>query len=550
MTPAEERRKEDSERGRIGSAGARAALERALDPDGTLSPEELAQRLTEHYREKGRRGGKAARRIKMGEAVNPERKGLERCPAAHQAQMCHGHHMAGPTASVPAEPRPPGQPDVPDLLLRPDVLALLADRDIGGLYRALNDAGVSQRQIAERTGQAQSEVSEILHGRQVRDVTLLERIADGLEIPRGLLRLAGVAEPDAYSGDVTLTAAPDEVDDDMLRRHLLAYGGVVLAGAPVEGLGELLEGSPTPGPVPLPDRLTYTHVAQVRDLAHQLREGLRTHGSRPEISSAAVQAAGRLLDASGPEPVRQALMTALAELHLHAGWAGFDAGLYRRAMWHYAQALELALESGDAYCQALALNRAGLATLEHGYPNDALKMLQAGQVKAWDIPLDLGRSVVIGEGSRVAVEARSRADSATALTAMGATGAAEREQGVARELWTPARTDPAGDLDYVAACLALQQGRLDVAELFAASSVRRWEGVSQRARTQSGVVLATVHVQARESRGLALAKSAIDAVAPLHSVRTRQRLLPLAQALECHSSEGRELARMAWQVAA
>jgi len=57
-------------------------------------------------------------------------------------------------------------------------------------------------------------------------------------------------------------------------------------------------------------------------------------------------------------------------------------------------------------------------------------------------------------------------------------------------------------------------------------------------------------VQAGEPRGLGMAKSAIDSVAPLHSVRVRERLIPLAEALEARpGSDHRELARVARQVA-
>ncbi len=47
-----------------------------------------------------------------------------------------------------------------------------------------------------------------------------------------------------------------------------------------------------------------------------------------------------------------------------------------------------------------------------------------------------------------------------------------------------------------------------------------------------------------------MAKSAIDGVAPLHSIQARKRLLPLAAALEARpGSDHRELDRMARQVA-
>jgi transcriptional regulator with XRE-family HTH domain len=57
---------------------------------------------------------------------------------------------------------------------------VLVDRDISSLYRLLRRAGISQRQIAALTGQSQSEVSEILKGRQVMAYDVLVRISDGL----------------------------------------------------------------------------------------------------------------------------------------------------------------------------------------------------------------------------------------------------------------------------------------------------------------------------------------------------------------------------------
>ena len=117
-------------------------------------------------------------------------------------------------------------------------------------------------------------------------------------------------------------------------------------------------------------------------------------------------------------------------------------------------------------------------------------------------------------------------------------------------LWQPTPADPYGDLDRPAACLELERGHLDAAEPFAASSMRRWEGRG-RSRTQSAIVLATIHVRAGEPRGLHLAHSAVTSAGKLTSVRARQRLVPLAEALEARrGSDAEQLARMARQVAA
>jgi hypothetical protein len=66
------------------------------------------------------------------------------------------------------------------------------------------------------------------------------------------------------------------------------------------------------------------------------------------------------------------------------------------------------IETGDAYLQSTTLNYAGMATMEHGHPDDGLKMLQFGLVKAWDIPGDEQRAVVIGVSGRSARETCSR----------------------------------------------------------------------------------------------------------------------------------------------
>jgi hypothetical protein len=81
---------------------------------------------------------------------------------------------------------------------------------------------------------------------------------------------------------------------------------------------------------------------------------------------------------------------------------------------------------------------------------------------------------------------------------------------------------------------------------WAAASVRRWEGTSQVSHTQSGIVLATIHVQAGKPDGLRLVHAAITAVTKLSSVRAHGRLQPLATALAARPGrDAQDLAQIA-----
>ncbi|MGH3765931.1 MAG: hypothetical protein ACRDTX_12405 [Pseudonocardiaceae bacterium] len=120
-------------------------------------------------------------------------------------------------------------PDLSDLdmLALPGMRQALALRDVSKVYRLLVDNGVPQRTIAELTGQSQSEVCQIIKGRQVMAYDVLVRIANGLGVPRGAMGLA-------YDGVATEPAA-EEVDEDVERRNLLAIAGAIVFGAAVFG---------------------------------------------------------------------------------------------------------------------------------------------------------------------------------------------------------------------------------------------------------------------------------------------------------------------------
>jgi transcriptional regulator with XRE-family HTH domain len=438
----------------------------------------------------------------------------------------------------------------PGLLARPEVRTALANHDIGTLFRVLNTHGWSQRGIAGATKMHQSEVSEIIHkGRHVTTHQVLVRIADGLGIPRELMNLGPTQGTGAYPGSGGLLERTEEEIATRRRRVIMALGTTAYAaqGQPVRDLEPRPEPlGPAQAPIPLPSRIQGIHVVKVRELTRKLEEASYAYGSDPRVSSGTVDWATALLEITGTERVKQALIVAVAELQLQAGYAAFDAGLHDHTMHHYINGLELATQAGDAYLQTVALGFAGLATVEHGRPNEGLAMLQIEYLIAEHIPAEDERSRVVFQGSRASLQACAQADAATALARMGDHKGAALKMAKARELWQPTPADPSGDLDRVHARLELDRGRLEAAEPLAAASVRRWETRSNRGRTMSGILLATIHVRAGEPDGLRLAHEAITDVTKLSSQRARQRLTPLAAALDARpSTDAHDLARTA-----
>ena len=102
----------------------------------------------------------------------------------------HDRHVASHTCPVCGENHDAKRWVDPDVWDRRDMRYALATRDIKMIYEILQRHGVSQRKIAARTGQSQSEVSEILSGRRVWSYEVLLRIARGLDVPRSWMGLA------------------------------------------------------------------------------------------------------------------------------------------------------------------------------------------------------------------------------------------------------------------------------------------------------------------------------------------------------------------------
>jgi len=121
----------------------------------------------------------------------------------------------------------------------------------------------------------------------VRDVKVLERIADGLGVRRELMRILEHA-PDggAYPGQkAPQSREVQEVTDDVLRRDALALGSLAAFGQVV--VGTLAGKIPHPGRGPLPSRLGMTDVAEIAAETERLRTAARAAGGQARNAVAA-----------------------------------------------------------------------------------------------------------------------------------------------------------------------------------------------------------------------------------------------------------------------
>jgi transcriptional regulator with XRE-family HTH domain len=342
----------------------------------------------------------------------------------------------------------------PAFLESDDLRAALAARDISTLYRLLQRLGVTQREIAQLTDQSQSEVFEILKGRKVRDVWVLERITDGLGIPRARMGLSyGEQELDAPSAK--------EVDENMKRRVLLSAA----LGEAFLGLDEPIE-VPLPTGDPLPSRLGMAHVHEVRAVTERLRGVARYYGGQAGLFSDAVKRYTRWMRVPATKEVQAQLAAALAELHTEAGWYCHDSGL--DGTGHFTRGLRLAHNAGDAYAITNAAWHAGATLVRDGHPNDALKLFTLGGFAARQST----RTTPRPDDPRLpTLTAFLNLNSATAYALMGGPDEATHYLAKAHDGWEPRNAFERAGMDRATAAIHLDLGQLDTAEPLATSAL-------------------------------------------------------------------------------
>lgn len=437
----------------------------------------------------------------------------------------------------------------------------LAERDVSAVYRLLRKVGVSQRQIAVLTSQSQSEVSEILKGRQVMAYDVLVRIANGLGIPQGYMGLAYDENTAALHArrrrelepsGTPESGSPSPEEEDVKRRNFLAHAAAVTMGAVAFGPESAPMVASAVG-TPTPNNIGLTDVKQIEAATKSLRALDYQYGGGTcrDAVLAQVNWSQNLLRASVKPVAKQRLFRALADLHNLAGWTSFDTGLKDSSRFHFARALEFAKHGEDHALVSNVLYHVGRLYLHYDEPNEALKMFQLGQIAAQDSGSQLCVAVLCANEAWAYAKMR---DPAQAMRMIGRAkdefARANRDGEIPSWVKFFDTNEIYGVTGEVHQWLAsFEEYREKHAPLAVNATLKSCEGVDstmQRSHVFWLSTLATNHIRAGDlQHGLKVGEDALRLGAPIKSQRIADRMAPLQKeaALRKSNADAQDLAR-------
>ncbi|MFC5720219.1 hypothetical protein ACFP1Z_08590 [Streptomyces gamaensis] len=232
-------------------------------------------------------------------------------------------------------------------------------RDFATIFQMAKRAGIYPSLIARLCEMSPSRVGEVAKGqREVKDMQVIERLADGLRIPGHMLGLARRDwEPDG-DGFPTATAGT--------------------ATAPDPGAG-LFDDSADAGPV---DNTTDPEFAATL-IEGQLPQHYQTanyFGARHSIPSVVqhAQNISRLLE-TATGPTRQTLLRTGGQVAEFIGWLYQDLGDFRSAALWSDRSMEWAQEAADDHMQAYLLFRKSNQATAQASAQKAVGLAKAAQ---------------------------------------------------------------------------------------------------------------------------------------------------------------------------
>ncbi|GAA3348752.1 hypothetical protein GCM10020358_68400 [Amorphoplanes nipponensis] len=255
---------------------------------------------------------------------------------------------------------------------------LLDRHDIAAAFCYLHDRGTAYSRIGAATGLTASRVCEIAHRqRVVTDYRVLERIAEGLAIPRHWMGLSRAA-PAPPSRPPSEQAAGDVID----HRELLAAVAAIAVGAIPTDVERWL---PDLACLTPPANVSAADVDTVETITtvHRRRDAVAGGGACLNSARAYVAWAGQLLHADGlTDNLAIRLHHALADLHNLVGWLAHDLDDHDTARRHLTQSLVLARRANALPLLANGYYRLGRVSLHQHRTEEAMHLFGLGQLVA------------------------------------------------------------------------------------------------------------------------------------------------------------------------
>lgn len=274
------------------------------------------------------------------------------CPACRAARLSRRNDplcLACIQAARETAPHPLWMFDSP--LLR-QALAEANLPAVPAIVRAAS--GLSQTDLAVVAGLSRSALGLYERGQRsaVFDIRVLIRFADAVDMPRQALLPLVVGQPDATLAE---DCVPEGTAVDVNRR---ALGGLAVGAAAAAMLPETR----------VPSRVTGSHVRYLQASLDGLWARDRVVGGGALLRSAVRQwqrARRMLKESSYNESVGRQLLGVAGYLADISGWLAFDAANVPLARQMYADARQLAADSGDPVLSAWVLaHQSGLSSYE------------------------------------------------------------------------------------------------------------------------------------------------------------------------------------------
>jgi transcriptional regulator with XRE-family HTH domain len=257
---------------------------------------------------------------------------------------------------------------------RQDLYEACLRQDAGAMITILNAGGVTQGQIAARTGIAQSTLSNYKRGvNTAQFAATFKKLADGLDMPprlRQALGLSGNAPAGSRPAAAAMAGVPADTFDLQLlaeaigrngtavkRRDLLALAAQLGAGA-AAGHSEVWER--LAAALTRPGRLDEALVQELeaRSAGFYLLEELIPAQDVLKVLTAHIREVSTLLSGRATDPddqLRRRLIAAAGESSLLAGWSASALGDSAAARNFYDTAITAAGEARDPAITACAL---------------------------------------------------------------------------------------------------------------------------------------------------------------------------------------------------